>query len=109
MALNFDLTEEENKQLKKGGTALPGAFEFYLKGQGYLKFTKNLEMINNAISSFQKAINQDPSFTRAATGLGESFWQKFQITKEKKWGEKAIKYCDLAISQNGNNYLAYFY
>jgi len=105
--LEIVLPEPAAGILERGKTALPGAFEFYVRGQGYLKESGNLKNINQAILYFQKAIDQDPSFTWALIGAGESYCYKFIKTNDNQWAEKSIQYCNKALIQNGNNYQAY--
>lgn len=67
-------TSEQKKLQKRAPTENAEAYESYLKGRTLLyKFitqTLHVEDIEAAVALFQSAINQDPSFALAHSGLG---------------------------------------
>jgi serine/threonine-protein kinase len=70
--LRVRLTQTENAQLAKNGTANPEAYRLYLQGQYYWnKFTG--EGFTKAIDAFNTAISRDPGYARAYSGLAHSY------------------------------------
>ncbi len=70
--LRLKLTGEEQKQLNKPSTENAEAYQLYLKGRYYWnKRTK--EGFNIAIEYFQQAIDKDPNYALAYTGLADTY------------------------------------
>ncbi len=102
--LNLELHPHTTVILKAGETTVPGAYEFYLQGRGYLQRHEDMKNIDSAIRLFQKATEIDNKFALAWAGLGEAYWRKFENSKESTWAEKAIEVCEKA--RHINNQLA---
>ncbi len=98
--LNLELKPEMRGVLTAGGTTVPGAYEFYIQGRGYLQRYESVENLDAAINLFERAIEQDTSYALAFAGLGEAYWQKYKSSKEILWVEKALKQCEKAITLN---------
>jgi serine/threonine protein kinase len=81
--LKLELEPQEKKILSAHGTTEPAAYDFYLRGLGYLQNYDKEENIDNAISVFRHALEKDSGFAGAYAGLGEAYWQKFEHTHEK--------------------------
>jgi len=88
--LNLELNPESKKMLHSGNTTLPGAYEFYLQGRGYLLRHEKPENINAAIDLFERAISIDTAYAVAYSGLGEAYWLKYEGDKNPRWVEMAI-------------------
>jgi DNA-binding winged helix-turn-helix (wHTH) protein/TolB-like protein/Flp pilus assembly protein TadD len=70
--LTLELTGEEKKQLAKHYTENVEAYQLYVKGRFFWsKFTD--EAITKAIDYFQQAIDKDPTYALAYTGLANSY------------------------------------
>lgn len=100
--LDVELQPQTRDALTAGGTTLPGAYEFYLQGRGYMLRYENEENINTAIRLFKKAIEQDTSYALAYAGLGEACWRKYEFKKDPNLFEEAQSYCNQAIQLNDN-------
>ena len=98
--LNLELNPQIKEVLTAGGTTVPGANEFYLRGRGYLQRYEDVDNIDASIKLFENAIKQDPKFALALAGLGEAYWQKYEATKNVLWVEKAQQQCQHAIKLN---------
>lgn len=70
--LKLRLSREEKKQLKKRYTENTEAYQFYLKGRYYTN-KRTGEWIKKGIEHFEKAIDLDPNFALAYTGLADSY------------------------------------
>ena len=98
--LDLELSTPERKILTARGTNQPEAYDFYLRGRGYLQEYQKPENIESAIEVFQRALDRDPGYALAYAGLGESYWQKYELTHDHEWVTKALKACQRA-SVNG--------
>jgi len=95
--LNLELRPESQKIITAGATTVPGAYEFYLQGRGYLQDYDRLENVDASIKLFERALLADPNYASAHAGLGEAYLRKFQLTKEVKWVDHAEQSCERAI------------
>ena len=98
--LRLELEPQEKKTLSAHGTAEPAAYDFYLRGLGYLQNYDKEENIDNAISVFRHALEKDSGFAGAYAGLGEAYWQKFEHTHEKRLVNDATKACQVALEKD---------
>jgi serine/threonine-protein kinase len=98
--LNLKLNPKARGVLEAGRTAIPGAYEFYLKGVGYLQRYEDMTNLDAAVVSFKRSIEQDSLYALAYAGLGEAYWRKFEAVKEKKWATMAIQECEKAYRLN---------
>jgi len=96
--LNVQLRPEEQRALAAGLTRVPGAYEFYLQGRGYLQDYSKLENIENAITVLESALKLDSKYALAYAGLGQAYWLKYDKTKEKKWIDAGERNCQQALS-----------
>ncbi|MEE8349997.1 MAG: tetratricopeptide repeat protein, partial [Acidobacteriota bacterium] len=71
-SLRFQLGQEEREQLASGITGNPEAYQAYLRGR-YHWNKRNREGFNKAVEYFQEAIDQDPAYARAYSGLADAY------------------------------------
>ena len=95
--LDIELEPQIHSILTSGGTTIPRAYESYLQGLGYMERNEKEENLETAISSFKRAIEQDPHFALAHAGLGKAYWLKYELTKNSEVLEKARSSCTKAI------------
>ena len=69
--VHVQLTGEEQKRLSKAATENPEAYRLYLKGRYYWK-KRTDEGLKKAIEYFNQAIEKDPSYALAYSGLADS-------------------------------------
>ena len=98
-SLELELAPQERDALTDHGTIRPAAYDFYLQGRGYLRDYQKPESIDSAITVFTKALDQDPDYAFALAGLGEAYWQKYRLTRDASYIEKAKTKCDSAIQR----------
>jgi serine/threonine protein kinase/Tfp pilus assembly protein PilF len=70
--LRLKLTGAEKKKLQKKTTASSTAYQLYLKGR-YQWNKRTEESLRKGIQFFREAIDSDPSFASAYSGLADSF------------------------------------
>jgi eukaryotic-like serine/threonine-protein kinase len=77
----------------------PAAYDFYLRGRGYLEEYQNLDNIQNAITQFERAINVDRNYAPAHAAMGMAYAIGFQQQNQgKDWLEKARSHCARALA-----------
>jgi serine/threonine protein kinase/Flp pilus assembly protein TadD len=95
--IEMKLTRQAKTVLAAGATEKPGAYEFYLKGLGYLQQYGVIDNIDKAIGLFKSALAEDPKYALAHAALGEAYWRKYGLTKEAQWAEEATRSCETAL------------
>lgn len=71
--LKLKLTGEQKKELAKRYTDNTEAYQFYLKGRYFVTSKRTEEWIKKGIEYFQKAIDLDPNYTLAFSGISEAY------------------------------------
>jgi serine/threonine-protein kinase len=97
-ALQLKLRPEDQTTLKVHGTTVSAAYSYYLQARGYLVDYTKMENLENAILMNKEALKLDPNFGFAKASLGEAYWRKYVLTKDKRLTEQAKAECDAAIS-----------
>jgi tetratricopeptide (TPR) repeat protein len=77
----------------------PAAYDFYLRGRGYLEDYKSKDNIESAIAEFQHAIAIDQNYAPAYAAMGLAYSTGFRLkNRDKDWVEKAKTACDHSLS-----------
>lgn len=97
-ALQIELDPHEQKAIIAHGTQQPTAYDFYLRGRGYLQNYYNPQSLENAILLLNHALQQDPNYASAYAGLGEAYWYKYEKTKSEIWIERARTACTHSVA-----------
>lgn len=95
-SLDLELGAKKRRALEAHGTTEPAAYDYYLRGRGYLMEYAKPENVDNAIEVFQRALERDPNYVLAYAGLGESYWRKYDTTHAAEWMTKALQACQKA-------------
>jgi tetratricopeptide (TPR) repeat protein/TolB-like protein len=96
--LELELQPREKQALEVHGTQVPGAYNFYLEGRGYLSNYDRPENIESAIASFRQALALDANYALAYAGLGDAYWKKYQGSKQAEWVDDSRQACQHALS-----------
>jgi serine/threonine protein kinase/tetratricopeptide (TPR) repeat protein len=96
--LGLELQPGEKDSLRAHGTQQPAAYDYYLRGRGYLQEYLKPENLESAITVFRHALEQDPKYSLAYAGLGEAYLDKYEQDREAKWMDQALQSCQQAIS-----------
>ena len=97
--LALELQPDQQRALAAGGSRVPGAYEAFVQGRGYLqRFDRGLDNVDRAITAFTRAVAADSRYTLAETALGEAFWRKHELTKEPDWIARAVEHCERALA-----------
>jgi tetratricopeptide (TPR) repeat protein len=106
-SLMTELSSKDKEKLKWNPTKDVNAYGFYLEGRDHYNRYK-LSENEKAIVLFRKALDLDPGYALAYTGLADAFAQKpglFDL--EKTWYDSSLKMSNKAIALNPNLAEAY--
>lgn len=98
--LNVPVDPASLRTASLGATTVSEAGDFYTLGRGYLADLHRKGNIDFAIQQFEKAIKEDSTYALAYAGLGESYWRKYELTRDLQWTGKATGYCFRAVELN---------
>ncbi len=97
-ALQIPLRTEEQAALNEHATTIPEAFQYYVQAIGYLRYgRRDPEALQSAEILLKQALKLDPHFGRAQAELGEAYWRRYDLTKQKRWAAPAEEACNKAI------------
>ena len=96
-ALQISLRSDEKQAFGAHSTSLPEAYQYYVQGRGYLQDWRKPENLTSAEIVFKQALKIDPNFGQAEAGLGQTYWLKYQLSKQKQWIAPAQQACTKAI------------
>ena len=97
--------EKEDSILKPAPTQNLEAYDYYLRGHYLIRINSNNDrnLIDSAITMFEKAISLDPAFALAYAALAKACTSIFFIfDADLKWETKAYVALDKALSLNAN-------
>lgn len=98
--LEIEVQPQIRSVLTVGKTTIPGAFESYLQGVGYMPFEKKEGNLDSSIRMFKQAAEKDPHYALAYAGMGKAYWEKYKETKDPALIEKAQSSSMRAIEIN---------
>ena len=106
------LSTEELEKIDKKPTKNPEAYDYYLKGnEEHWKYfdDNNPEHINKSIEYFLKAIELDPVYSKAYTGLGREYYMlgHYAIKPSPEFWIESKRLLEKAISIDPENGWAY--
>lgn len=90
---------DQNPKLVEA-SAHPDAYQYYVRGVGYLDEYQNVSSLTAAIALFQSAVGRDPTFAAAFARLGEAYWRLFQENKDSTLISQALDACHRATALN---------
>jgi len=96
--LNVRVEPQQAQELTAHGTMVLSAYDFYVQGLGYLQRPDQPQNIDNAITLFQRALKEDPSYALAQAGLGRSYLWQYGHSLEKRWVQTARQACETSVS-----------
>jgi eukaryotic-like serine/threonine-protein kinase len=91
--LDIELAKEDRGRMEKHGTAQPEAYDYYLRGRGYLQDYDRVDSLENAVAGFRRSLELDPEFALAYAGLGQAFLHKYALARSPESLEAANAAC----------------
>jgi len=88
-ALALKPTDEEQARVGAHPTENVKAYDLYLQGRNTLRNGHSQDAYRQAVGLFEQAIDKDPNFALAYTGLADSSLLMYGETKESIWAQKA--------------------
>jgi len=87
------------KKAASGPETAPAAYDYYLRGRGYLDDSQKADNIQSAIDQFQRAIAVDKNYAPAYAAMGLAYAAGVRWKNQgKDWIEKARARCEGAIA-----------
>jgi tetratricopeptide (TPR) repeat protein len=88
-ALALKPTNEEQARVGVHPTENVKAYDLYLQGRNTLRNGNSQDAYKQAVGLFEQAIEKDPNFALAYTGLADSSLRMYGETKDAVWASKA--------------------
>jgi hypothetical protein len=88
-ALALKPTDEEQARVGAHPTENVKAYDLYLQGRNTLRNGHGQDAYRQAVGLFEQAIEKDPRFALAYTGLADSSIRMYGETKDSVWAQKA--------------------
>ncbi len=99
-ALNFNPTNDEASRTGVHPTENAQAYDLYLKGRDALRGNEGTRDTQTAVRFLEGALQQDPNFVLAYTGLADADLRLYSDTKDTLYAEKALAAATRAESLN---------
>ncbi len=80
----------------------PGAYEFYLQARGYLQRSDQMLSLKSAETLLKRALEIDPKFALAHSGLGETYVAQYQQTRDPQLMAQALESGATGLNLNPN-------
>jgi serine/threonine protein kinase/tetratricopeptide (TPR) repeat protein len=95
--LDIELATEDRGRMGMHGTAQPRAYDFYLRGRGFLQNYDRAGSLDNAIAEFRGSLEFDPRFALAYAGLGQAYMYRYELTHLPESLNAANDACSRAV------------
>ncbi|TVP56434.1 MAG: tetratricopeptide repeat protein [Gemmatimonadales bacterium] len=92
--LDVELEDWERAALTAGATQNPEAYADQVGASGHLQRFERLENVEEAIRLFERALDRDPEYLLALSGLGKAHLRRYQLTldpRELELGREAVE------------------
>jgi eukaryotic-like serine/threonine-protein kinase len=89
-ALDVKMTNGELASTNERPTDNADAYDLYLRGRQALRGPNSVKAPQEAIDFFQQAIQKDPGFALAYTGVADASMAMYVNTKDSFWSQKAV-------------------
>ncbi len=97
LPLAIDSERRQAVQVRPDTT--PAAYDFYLRGRGYLEDYQHPDNLESAIAQFEQAIGVDKKYAPAYAAMGLAYATGFRgKNKGKDWVDKARTQCERALT-----------
>jgi tetratricopeptide (TPR) repeat protein/TolB-like protein len=105
--LGLELTGNERDNLLADGTTVPGAYESYLQGLGFMYPYTGKQDLDAAVRSLKRAVEQDSSYVEALEELGFGYVWMYFNDRDRGWLDQAIASYDQVLRLDERRAAAY--
>lgn len=98
-ALNLTPTGDEIARAAARPTYNIAAYDLYLRGRNALRGHQSKD-VQSALDYFTEAVNKDPSFALAYSGVADASLRMYSIKKDSLWTDKALAAAEQAQQLN---------
>lgn len=99
-AMNVKQTNEELARTTIRPTDNEAAYDLYLRGRQAYRGRDSMKGVQTAMDYYQQAIQQDPRFALAFTGLADASLYMYSEKKDSIWSDKALSAAQRAEQLN---------
>ncbi len=99
-ALEAKLTDKESAAITAHPTENIEAYNLYLKGRNALGGTPDQKTIQTSMNFFEGALQKDPNFALAYSGLADANLAMYAQNKDKHWSDQAVQAAKKAAQLN---------
>jgi serine/threonine-protein kinase len=89
-ALSIKASSEEIARASAHPTENVDAYELYLKGRNTMHGEVDANAVKAAIKDYEQALQRDPAFALAYTGIADASLRMYINTKDGSWAQKAL-------------------
>jgi eukaryotic-like serine/threonine-protein kinase len=89
-ALDVKMTNEELASTTARPTDNADAYDLYLRGRQAYRGADRDKAIKTSIEYYQQALQKDPGFALAYTGLADASLETYNVKKDSIWAQKAL-------------------
>ena len=89
-ALSIKASSEEIARTSAHPTENVDAYELYLKGRNAMHGEVDAAAVKTAIKFYDQALQRDPAFALAYTGIADASLRMYTNTKDASWAQKAL-------------------
>jgi tetratricopeptide (TPR) repeat protein/TolB-like protein len=101
-ALEAKVTDKESAAITAHPTENIEAYNLYLKGRNSLGGSPDQKTIQAAMNFFQGALQKDPNFALAYSGMADANLAMYHEQNDKHWSEQAVIHAKTAAQLNDN-------
>jgi serine/threonine protein kinase/cytochrome c-type biogenesis protein CcmH/NrfG len=100
ISIRANISLSHKKPLRKAvaQSAIPTAYDAYQKGSDLVEHYYRKNALTQAIELLNGAVKADPSFALAQVALGEAYFRRFQLERDKSRIDEAEKECRTALA-----------
>jgi len=88
--LGIELRPNDRTVLLANGTSKPAAYDYYLRGRGFLQDYTRPGNLAAAIDAFHRALELDGHYALASAGLGEAYWHQYEASRDSRLMSEAL-------------------
>jgi tetratricopeptide (TPR) repeat protein len=105
-ALGLEASNTEHTAVRSAENS--EAYDLFLKGNDAMRHRESLKSVEAAVRFQQEALNKDPGFALAYSGLADASLEMYRQKKDSFWAEKAMVAAQQAVRLDDNRPEAHF-